>query len=97
MQWKPARNAKFAIDEGKIGLKKLKSKVTGGLDGRQPGVETGTFSLYLCSGSAIISSSSLKFERDSHTEVSHSEIGFDIFLALSILSDARNLSKWIRG
>ncbi|QDS73779.1 hypothetical protein FKW77_005419 [Venturia effusa] len=42
MQWKPARNAKFAIDEGKIGLKKLKSKVTGGLDGRQPGVETET-------------------------------------------------------
>lgn len=49
MQWKPARNAKFAMDEGKIGLKKLKSKVTGGLDGRQPGVETGTFSLYSCS------------------------------------------------
>ncbi|KAE9985502.1 hypothetical protein BLS_007561 [Venturia inaequalis] len=42
MQWKPARNAKFALDEGKIGLKKLKSKVTGGLDGRQPGVETET-------------------------------------------------------
>lgn len=50
MQWKPARNAKFTIDEGKIGLKKLKSKVTGGLDGRQPGVETGTFSLHLQSG-----------------------------------------------
>lgn len=42
MQWKPARNAKFAADEGKIGLKKLKNKVTGGLDGRQPGVETET-------------------------------------------------------
>ncbi|TLD36646.1 meiotically up-regulated protein [Venturia nashicola] len=42
MQWKPARNAKFAVDEGKLGLKKLKSKVTGGLDGRQPGVETET-------------------------------------------------------
>jgi hypothetical protein len=41
MQWKPARNAKFAKDEAKIGLAKLKKKVTGGLDGRQPGVETG--------------------------------------------------------
>lgn len=55
MQWKPARNAKFAMDEGKIGLKKLKSRVTGGLDGRQPSVETGTFfSLYTSAmGSAI--------------------------------------------
>jgi Ca2+-dependent lipid-binding protein len=43
MQWKPARNAKFAMDEGKIGLRKLKSRVTGGLDGRKPGVETGRF------------------------------------------------------
>ena len=43
MQWKPARNLKFAKDEGKLGLKKLKSKVTGGLEGRQPGVETGKF------------------------------------------------------
>ncbi|CAI9632106.1 hypothetical protein GT037_005752 [Alternaria burnsii] len=42
MQWKPARNAKFAKDEAKIGLAKLKKKVTGGLDGRQPGVETET-------------------------------------------------------
>jgi hypothetical protein len=41
MQWKPARNAKFAKDEGMLGLRKLKSKVTGGLNGRQPGVETG--------------------------------------------------------
>ncbi|KAJ6205890.1 hypothetical protein PSV09DRAFT_1216830, partial [Bipolaris maydis] len=40
MQWKPARNAKFAKDEAVIGLAKLKKKVTGGLDGRQPGVET---------------------------------------------------------
>jgi len=40
MQWKPARNAKFAKDQGKLGLKKLKSRITGGLDGRQPGVET---------------------------------------------------------
>jgi Ca2+-dependent lipid-binding protein len=43
MQWKPARNAKFAKDQGKLGLKKLKSKITGGMDGRQPGVETGKF------------------------------------------------------
>ncbi|KAK0354829.1 hypothetical protein LTR91_019790 [Friedmanniomyces endolithicus] len=40
MQWKPARNLKFAADEGKIGLRKLKGKLTGGLEGRQPGVET---------------------------------------------------------
>jgi hypothetical protein len=50
MQWKPARNAKFAKDEAKIGLSKLKKRVTGSLDGRQPGVETGTFLLmrYTC-------------------------------------------------
>ena len=42
MQWKPARNIKFAKDEGKLGLRKLKNKLTGGLDGRQPGVETET-------------------------------------------------------
>jgi hypothetical protein len=41
MQWKPARNARFAKNEAKIGLSKLKKKVTGGLEGRQPGVETG--------------------------------------------------------
>ncbi|WPH03183.1 meiotically up-regulated protein [Acrodontium crateriforme] len=40
MQWKPARNLKFAKDESIIGLRRLKSKITGGLDGRQPGVET---------------------------------------------------------
>ena len=45
MQWKPARNAKFAKDQGKLGLRKLKNKITGGLDGRQPGVETGGFIL----------------------------------------------------
>ena len=39
-QWKPARNLRFARDEGKIGLNKLKDKLTGGLDGRQPDVET---------------------------------------------------------
>jgi Ca2+-dependent lipid-binding protein len=43
MQWKPARNAKFAKDQGVIGFKKLTKKVTGGLEGRQPGVETGEF------------------------------------------------------
>ncbi|KAF2114656.1 hypothetical protein BDV96DRAFT_577172 [Lophiotrema nucula] len=42
MQWKPARNAKFAKDQGKLGLSKLKKKLTGGLEGRQPGVETET-------------------------------------------------------
>ena len=40
MQWKPARNAKFAKDEGMIGLRKLKGKITGGLEGRKPDVET---------------------------------------------------------
>jgi len=42
MQWKPARNLKFAKDETKIGLRKIKNKMTGGLNGRQPGVETET-------------------------------------------------------
>ncbi|KAF2190610.1 hypothetical protein K469DRAFT_721518 [Zopfia rhizophila CBS 207.26] len=42
MQWKPARNAKFASDQGKIGFRKLKKRITGGLEGRQPGVETET-------------------------------------------------------
>ncbi|TKX19683.1 C2 domain-containing protein 4 [Elsinoe australis] len=42
MQWKPARNMKFAKDEGVIGIRKLKSKITGGLEGRKPGVETET-------------------------------------------------------
>ncbi|KAK5136321.1 hypothetical protein LTR08_003694 [Meristemomyces frigidus] len=40
MQWKPARNLKFAKDEGKIALRRIKGKMTGGLEGRQPGVET---------------------------------------------------------
>jgi hypothetical protein len=40
MQWKPARNVKFAKDEAGFALKKVKSKLTGGLEGRQPGVET---------------------------------------------------------
>lgn len=42
MQWKPARNAKFAKDEGVIGLRKLKGKITGGLEGRKPDIETET-------------------------------------------------------
>ncbi|KAK5175388.1 uncharacterized protein LTR77_000527 [Saxophila tyrrhenica] len=42
MQWKPARNLKFAKDEGLIGMRRLKNKMTGGLEGRQPGVETET-------------------------------------------------------
>ena len=42
MQWKPARNAKFAKDEAKIGIRKLKNKLVGGLNGRQPDVETET-------------------------------------------------------
>ena len=40
MQWKPARNAKFAKDESVIGLRKMKNKLVGGLDGRKPDVET---------------------------------------------------------
>jgi hypothetical protein len=46
MQWKPARNARFAKNEAKIGLSKLKKKMTGGLEGRQPGVETGKCFLF---------------------------------------------------
>jgi hypothetical protein len=42
MQWKPARNAAFAKDETKFGLKKLQRKFTGGLSGREPQVETET-------------------------------------------------------
>lgn len=42
MQWKPARNLKFAKDESVIGMRKLKERFTGGLEGRQPGVETET-------------------------------------------------------
>jgi len=40
MQWKPARNLKFAKDETVIGLRKIRHKLAGGLDGRKPGVET---------------------------------------------------------
>jgi hypothetical protein len=47
MQWKPARNARFAKNQGVLGLRKLKKKLTGGLEGRQPGVETGMLSLVI--------------------------------------------------
>jgi hypothetical protein len=40
-QWTPARNVKFAKDEGKIGVGKLKKKLGfGSLAGREPGVES---------------------------------------------------------
>ena len=40
-QWMPARNVKFARDEAKIGMSKLKQKMgMGPLAGREPGVET---------------------------------------------------------
>jgi hypothetical protein len=40
MQWKPARNAKFAKDEGMIAIRKVANKLKGDLNGRSPGVET---------------------------------------------------------
>lgn len=39
-QWRPARNVDFAKNEGKFGLNKLKKRLTGGLEGREPGIET---------------------------------------------------------
>lgn len=39
-QWKPVRNAVFAKDEAKFALRRVKHKMTGGLGGREPGVET---------------------------------------------------------
>lgn len=41
-QWMPARNVKFAKDGAKIGVGKIKKRFTGGLGGREPGVETET-------------------------------------------------------
>jgi len=42
-QWTPARNVRFAKDEAKIGMSKLKKRLgMGGLGGREPGVETET-------------------------------------------------------
>ncbi|EEP80240.1 conserved hypothetical protein [Uncinocarpus reesii 1704] len=40
MQWAPARNAAFVKDEATFALKKVKNKVTGGLTGREPDIET---------------------------------------------------------
>ncbi|KAI4203290.1 MAG: hypothetical protein LQ350_001987 [Teloschistes chrysophthalmus] len=42
MQWKPVRNLAFAKDEAKFSMKKMKNKMTGGLGGREPSVETET-------------------------------------------------------
>lgn len=40
LQWKPVRNIAFAKDEAKFTIKKMQHKMTGGLGGREPGVET---------------------------------------------------------
>lgn len=40
MQWKPVRNLEFAKNETKFALKRVKHKMTGGLGGREPDVET---------------------------------------------------------
>ncbi|KAL8811803.1 MAG: hypothetical protein Q9223_004873 [Gallowayella weberi] len=42
MQWKPVRNLAFAKDEAKFSMKKMQHKLTGGLNGREPTVETET-------------------------------------------------------
>lgn len=42
MQWKPARNAAFAADEAKFAARRMKNKFTGGLGGREPGIESET-------------------------------------------------------
>ena len=42
MQWKPARNAAFAKDEALFAARRVKQRFTGGLGGREPGVETET-------------------------------------------------------
>ena len=42
MQWKPMRNAAFAKDEAVFAMKRVKHRMTGGLGGREPGVETET-------------------------------------------------------
>jgi len=39
-QWTPARYADFAKNESKFGVNKIKKRFTGGLGGREPGVET---------------------------------------------------------
>ncbi|KAL9617045.1 MAG: hypothetical protein Q9204_008516, partial [Flavoplaca sp. TL-2023a] len=42
MQWKPVRNLAFAKDEAKFSMKRIQHKMTGGLNGREPKVETET-------------------------------------------------------
>ncbi len=42
LQWKPVRNLAFAKDGAKFTVKKMKNKLTGGLSGREPDVETET-------------------------------------------------------
>ncbi|KAL8703591.1 MAG: hypothetical protein Q9201_003239 [Fulgogasparrea decipioides] len=42
MQWKPVRNLAFAKDEAKFTVRRVKHKMTGGLGGREPTVETET-------------------------------------------------------
>ncbi|KAL8867314.1 MAG: hypothetical protein Q9198_008563 [Flavoplaca austrocitrina] len=42
MQWKPVRNLAFAKDEAKFSMKRIQHKMTGGLNGREPTVETET-------------------------------------------------------
>lgn len=42
MQWRPARNAQFAKDGVKFGLKKVQRRFTGHLGGREPQVKTET-------------------------------------------------------
>lgn len=41
-QWKPARVATFARNEGRFSVSRIKRKLAGGLNGREPGVETET-------------------------------------------------------
>ena len=40
MEWKPMRNAAFAKNEAVFALRRVKNKMTGGLTGRDPDVET---------------------------------------------------------
>jgi hypothetical protein len=40
MQWKPMRNVEFAKNQTKYAARRVKHKFTGGLGGREPGVET---------------------------------------------------------
>lgn len=40
LQWKPVRSLAFAKDEAKFTVKKMRNKLSGGLSGREPDVET---------------------------------------------------------